>query len=585
MSPGTVRTQTRRHGRAKRSTSSCACGLVALALLGCGTTSRSKPGGSGAPDGGGEPGVATGGANASGGGGSSGTSTPAGGSGAAAIINLNGAPAYYRFVRLTNSQWAKSVQQVLNLAEPSELAATFVAPVRGLTAFENNELMLDVTQRGWADFQSAAEALAEQVTASDAALRAVYPDTDSAGFIQRVGRRAFRRPLSAEEQDDYGAIFATGAAMSGSKSEFAKGAALVIRALLQSPHFLYRSELGPTGQALDGYEAAAKLSLWLRDASPDEALLDHAEALTNAEALVETATAMLGQDEARQVMRQFHGEMLHFDRFAQLSKVGVPSYDPALNAEYEESSYLFFDDIFGRGGGVRDIFTSTRGFMGPGMATLYGLPSQASGFVAKELGAQRVGYFSQLPFLTLHGSNAQPETLHRGVSLALDVLCAVLGPSSPNIPPPPERRPGETNRQRIEELTAGCGGSCHAEIINPLGFAFEHFDGMGQYRDTETSDGQELPIDSSGAYGLGGKKVEFADHTELMSALATSQEAHLCYAKQLASFALQRDIVASDLPLLSELSGVSRASDGSIQKIMLDLIRSDSFRTHVGGAP
>ena len=80
-----------------------------------------------------------------------------------------------------------------------------------------------------------------------------------------------------------------------------------------------------------------------------------------------------------------------------------------------------------------------------------------------------------------------------------DVLCAQLGPPDANLPPIPPLEPGQTNRQRID-AHRGLRPSCHNEMINPLGFAFEHFDGMGQYRDTENGG---LAIDSSGSYTFG----------------------------------------------------------------------------------
>jgi hypothetical protein len=240
---------------------------------------------------------------------------------------------------------------------------------------------------------------------------------------------------------------------------------------------------------------------------------------------------------------------------------------------------LFFDNLFSQGLGVREMLTSSRGFMGPGMAQLYGLPSQGSSFVEQELGASRAGYFSQLPYLTLNANNSQPNSIHRGLTLALDVLCSRLGGPVVSLPPLAEHHEGQTNRQYIESLTAGCGASCHNEIINPLGYAFEHFDGMGQFRETEPGG---LPIDSSGSFTFTDGKVDFADNVELMTAMAQSQQTHLCYAKKLASFALQRDIVASDLPLLTELASVSDA--GSTQQVMVELVKSDAFRTH-GGAP
>ena len=86
---------------------------------------------------------------------------------------------------------------------------------------------------------------------------------------------------------------------------------------------------------------------------------------------------------------------------------------------------------------MKDILTSTSGFVGPGIAPLYGVAAPASGYVERDLGPQRVGYFSQLPFLTLHGLNAEQDTIHRGVSMNLDVLCAELGPPAAVIPPVP----------------------------------------------------------------------------------------------------------------------------------------------------
>jgi hypothetical protein len=103
---------------------------------------------------------------------------------------------------------------------------------------------------------------------------------------------------------------------------------------------------------------------------------------------------------------------------------------------------------------------------------------------------------------------------------------------------------------------------------------------MGQYRDTENGG---LQIDASGKYSFMSGAKSFANSGDLMRVMATESQAHLCYAKKLASFGLQRDIVAADMPLLQSLSSASMAAGGSIRKIILELVRSDAFRTHVGG--
>ncbi len=497
-------------------------------------------------------------------------------------IHLPGSPKYYRFIRLTSAQWARSVQDVLHLAAPSGLESTFEGVVAGTTDFTNNELLLDVSSRSWSDFQTASETLADQVTATDSAVANVYATTDAIDFIKTVGRRAYRRPLTDAEVATYKTLFDSGGSMSGTRSAFAKGAALVIRALLQSPYFLYRVELGANGALLDGYEVAAKLSLWLRNTTPSDALLDAASTLTTAEAVASITSAMLGEATATQMMRDFHRQYLHLDRFDTLSKLGVPSYSQALNAEYKESSYLFFDEIFSQNLGLTEILTSTRGFYGPGMAPFYGLSASGSGYVAGDLGAQRAGFFSQLPYLSLNAFNDEPDSIHRGVTVNLDILCAPLGPPAVVIPPVPPLEEGQTNRQRISELTAPCGQACHNAMINPIGFAFEHFDGMGQYRDTENGG---LPIDSSGSYYFSEGEKSFKDNVELMKVIASGEQAHLCYSKKLASFALGRDVIVNDMPLLKALAATSMATGGSLKQVMLELVRSDTFRTHVGGQP
>jgi hypothetical protein len=517
--------------------------------------------------------------NASGTAGAGGSSMPAPGS-----LDLSGAPKYYRVVRLTNPQWASAVQTVLNVSSGGA-EQSFESPVYGMTDFSNNEIVLGFDSRNWQDYQAASEALAAQVTASDTALAKVYSGTDPAGLISTLGRRAYRRPLTTAEQSTYMTLYNQGSSLMGTRSAFAKGASLVIRAMLQSPYFLFRTELGAKGAPLSSYEMAAKLSLWLRGTGPDDKTLDLAGGtgkLDTADGAAALATTMLGEPAASTVMRQFHGEWLHFDDYTTISKVGVSTYNTALNAEYLESSYRFFDDIFTQGLGVKDMLLSTKGFYGSGMATLYGVtPPAAGAYTQADLGSKRVGYFAQLPYLTLNGHNAEPSSILRGVTLNKDVVCATLGPPAPTIPPIPALQPGQTNRQRIDMLTGTCGQSCHNDMINPLGFAFEHFDGMGQWRDTENGG---LTIDASGSYTFAdGTTKSWTDEAGLMQVLAATPQTHTCFAKKLASFGLQRDVIASDMPLLSSLTSASMAAATSSEKQMIiQLVRSDAFRTHGG---
>jgi hypothetical protein len=527
---------------------------------------------------------ATGGTSGNGAGGSGGVGGAGADGGAAGKLNgrpiaLDESAIYTRVQRLTNSQWEHAVIDILRLSSPPNLSADLAPTISGTTDFTNNERVLFVDQPVVAAYEIAAEAAATLATGTPEALAALYSGTDATGFVQSFGRRAFRRRLTAEETAKYEEAFALGETIYG--AGFANGASFVIRAMLQAPAFLYRSELGPSGEPLTSHEIASKLSFWLLDTTPSDALLDaaDADALATVEALEALAREMLEQPEARAVMRDFHGQVHHLARYANVGKPGaVPAYDSSTNPELEEASYRFFDGVFSRGEGLAGIFTSTRAFVGPGLAPLYGIAPAPSELEERELGPNRPGYFLQVPFLMLNGFTRDPDTIHRGLALMFDVLCGDLPAPVDGIPPLPPLSMDQTNRERITEITAACG-DCHTVYIDPLGFAFEGFDGMGQERTTDN--GQ--PIDATGSYPFSEGTRDFSDAQELMSILARSEQAHTCYAKKLTGYALQRDVLEPDLPMLEALAAVSQAE--SIKETLVALAKDPAFRLRAEDPP
>lgn len=497
-------------------------------------------------------------------------------------VDMRGMPIYTRFNRLTNEQYENSARALLKLSEPTGVTDGFLHAVTGVTDFANNERVVIVNDTVWRDFQSAAEALAAKVTATDQALQAVVATTDVATFIKTFGRRAFRRELTAEEVTDYTAIHTTGTTFSGSQSAFTKGAALVIAAMFQSPHFLYRSEMADDGKPLSSYEIAAKLSFWLLDTTPSDALLDAAKsgAFDSVDNVAKKATELLEDPAAKTVMRRFHNELFKFDQLDNISKDNVPDYSESLNADFKEASYLFFDRIFGQGLGVKDILTSNVAFASAGMAKLYGATVTGSGMQQITMSPDRIGYYSQVPFLTLWGINADPDSIHRGVRINLDMLCAVPGSPGIELPPVPPIAENQTNRERYTSLTAGCGGACHNTIINPIGFAFENFDGVGRARTTDNG----KPVDTTASYPFAEGTKEFKSAPEMLQIIASGKQAHQCYAKRVAGYALQRDLVEADRPLVETLGKVSLEGNASVKAMMVALVKESAFRTHVGGA-
>jgi len=349
--------------------------------------------------------------------------------------------------------------------------------------------------------------------------------------------------------------------------------------MLQSPHFLYRIEMGDTGTPLSGFEMAAKLSLWLRDSTPTDQMLDAANAFTTAEGAATQAMQMFSDARASVVMRKFFGQLYKFALYDSIEKSDVTGYSAALNPEFKESSYLFFDQLFSEGLGVKEMLTSTTGFVGPGMAPLYGVTVQGTALKQMELPG-RVGYFAQVPFLALWARNNVPDSIHRGARINLDTLCADPGFPDAPLPDIPAAGPSETNRDVISNLTETCGRLCHGQIINPVGFAFENFDGLGRFRDTDN--GQ--PVNTAGTYPFAEGMLSFDGAPKLMELMAQGSQAHQCFSKKMASFALERDLIEADRPLVAALGEVSRGATGSLKQVMVALAKHDAFRTRVGGA-
>jgi hypothetical protein len=512
--------------------------------------------------------------------GGSGSGSGSGGGGEADPATFPpGTPIYSRFLRLTNSQWENSVKDVLKLSAPT--GQQLLHAVAGTTDFDNNERVVVVSNDNWSDFQTAAEAVTAKVTASDQALQAVVATTDSATFIKTFGRRAFRRELTPAELSAYTALFDQGPTYSGAQSAFTKGAALVISAMLQSPNFLYRMELGDDGKALSGYELAAKLSLWIRDTTPNDAMLDAAARGTfdSPDGALAQAKAMLDEPTATDSIRRMHTQLYKLELLDTITKDQVQGYSEGLKAELTTSATSFFDFIYSQNHGVAEILTTNVGFVGPLMAPLYGV-KVAGAAVQQVMLSDRAGWYSQVPYLTQWAINNDPDPIHRGVRINLDTLCLELGPPAAVLPSVPALEPNQSNRQRYEGLTNGCGGTCHNVYINPVGFAFEAFDGLGRHRTTDN--GQ--PVNTTGSYPFAGGTQSFDGASELMQLVASSGQAHQCWSKKMASYALERDVVDADRPVVEALGAVSQASGGSLKQVMLALVQSDAFRTRVGGA-
>jgi hypothetical protein len=420
-----------------------------------------------------------------------------------------------------------------------------------------------------------------------AALGRVSSASDAPGFIRDLGRRAFRRPLTPDEEQRYAVLFSSGATIFNSGDSFADGALLVIEAMLQSPHFLYRTELTANGMRLSGYELAAKLSFLLRNTTPDDALLTAAQngQLDTQDGLAALARQMLDEPSARQVLDRFHTELYGLDRYRSIDKDPTlfPAYSESLNATLQQADLLFFGRVFSSGFGLREILTSPVAYANQALAGFYGISAAGSELAEVTLDQGRPGFLTRLGFLAYNASLRDPDPIHRGVDINHRVLCADLAPPPGDIPPLPSSMPGQTNRERVTAHTGPgtCGASCHGQIINPLGFSLEGFDAMGQAR---TMDNGQL-VDTSGEYAFTDGLKSFANIRELTALLAESPQAHGCYAAMLGEFGMTRDMAGGDGEMVTSLQQSSMTQNTSLKNMLLALVSRTEFATAKGGAP
>jgi hypothetical protein len=499
-----------------------------------------------------------------------------------------------RFFRLTHAQWESTVQDLFGLPEPTGLSSEFRAdPFVGGFVFDNNALALEVDQALWSGYQRAAVEVAEMVTTDPALLAAIAPETaDEAtrarDFVTNFGLRAFRRPLTETEIQDHLAIFQGGQTLYEDTTGFAAGARLVLEAMLQSPHFLYRvedsEEVAGDVIPLDSWEIASRLSYFLWNTMPDAELLAAAAAdeLRDVDVVRAQALRLLESPRAQAVVERFHHQLLHVERFASAdpSEAFYPDVpaDLGMLAIAEHDRFLQHT-VFEQDGSWRDLLTSTETFVNDDLAKLYGLP----GVFGEELTlvdldpTERRGLFTQIGFLVANATSVNPDPIHRGVFLAKHIACHTIAAPPDNIPPIPAPDETQTNREAIVALTEVPGSectACHSQLINPFGFPFESYDSTGAFRTMDN----DKPVDPNASPVLSEGPVPVTSAVELAEALAGDAKVHECYTQHWLEFAMARPHSGTDAPLTERLAA-SSLEDLSVKELLVELAVSRPFLT------
>jgi mono/diheme cytochrome c family protein len=392
-------------------------------------------------------------------------------------------------------------------------------------------------------------------------------------FCRTFAERAFRRPLSDEEQRVY------------IEQQFAEApdaeAAVrrVVLLVLKSPRFLYR-EAG-MGQ-FDAYARAAWLSYGLWDSLPDAPLLEAAARgeLATREQIAAQTERMVADPRTKAKVREFLHQWLNLDRFHDVSKDAelFPGFDAALASDLRTSLDLFLQDaVWGESSDFRQLLLADSIFVNGRLAKFYGidLPEDAEFQRVPFEPERRAGVLTHPLLLTGFAYHSTSSPIHRGVFISRSVLGRFLKPPPEAVAPlAPDLHPDLTTRQRVEIQTQATScQTCHG-LINPLGFPLEHFDAVGRFR----SEDRGKPVDASGAYlSRTGERAQFNGARDLATYLAASDETHAAFVEQLFHSLLRQPVRAWGPEHLPNLKKSFVAHDFSVRRLLVVMLTDSAL--------
>lgn len=459
----------------------------------------------------------------------------------------------------------------------------------------------------------------------DCADRASLPDAEQErcawSSIERFAEAAWRRPLDAAERERIEQFWHANLA-AGPRDE---ALALTVAGILQAPAFHFRIERGgPEGEPTP-WELAARLSYFLWDSMPDDALFRAARAgaLSTRAEVERQARRMLDDPKARPAVVHFHNQWLGTDRVLRIAparrafgpRFGIaPALETARDDDVQwpaimgpvrhsmklETELFVEQTVFDGDGTFTALLTDHRGFVSDATAPIYGdgvtrladrpAVERQIEFVAASIGRkspltlhpaafprdERAGVLTHPSVLAVGAYAVQPGPILRGVHVLERLACLELGTpiqGAETALPPDSLAVESTNRERTAAATAPrtCAG-CHRRI-NPPGFAFEHYDALGAWRARDN--GQ--PVDASGALTLpGGETLTFSDGIDFVQQLAASDRVRDCYALHWTRYALG-DRIDEAAPGLAAIQQGFREDD-SIRELLISIAGSDLFR-------
>ena len=416
---------------------------------------------------------------------------------------------------------------------------------------------------------------------SGAQLDAISPcDVDSAGclttFTRDFARRAFRRDVSNADADRYLALADGEVGL----DEYRR----VMVGILNSPFFLYRTEMGDNenlaeGETteLTGYEIANMISYSLTGNPPSEALMESARngQLNSPSSLRAIVNEMVAEPEVAQRLHSFIRAWLLVDegQWAEVERndglcSGFDGAKDAIEGEFTQ----FLSQNATVNNTLADLFTGTLPAPNGALREFYLSNNDPEG-----VGPARQGIFSSGIFAARHAQFTIPSPTMRGVFMRERVLCGELGGTIPaNLPPLQDSGSNPnivTNRDsfKVHVEAGGDCVSCH-ELMDPLGFTMEHLDACGRYRSVDNG----APVDVTGEIVATSFDQPVNDLTDLSNVMANQRDVNECFATQAYQFYLGKPKEATPAALV-ELIADGIGTDGRLRDVIVQLLTHENI--------
>ena len=417
-----------------------------------------------------------------------------------------------------------------------------------------------------------------------------HPDEDDAcarQILTTLLRRAYRRPVTDADLDGPFALYRTARDADG----FEPGIEMALAAVLVSPEFLFRIERDPDGIAkgapyhLGDLELASRLSFFLWSSIPDDALLEAAERgeLTTPAGRERQVRRMLADPRSANLVTNFAAQWLHLRNLDSIAPDmrRFPDFDDNLRQAFRRETELLVESLIREDRSALDLVRANYTFVNERLAKHYGIPHVYGSrfrrltFDGTEGHAPRGGLLRHGSILLVTSYATRTSPVIRGKWILDNVLGVPPPPPPPNVPELEETGTGGAARSMRERLAAhranpACA-SCH-RLMDPVGFAFEHYDAVGRWRDDDGG----APIDASGTLFDGSR---FDGVAELEEALLARPELFVTtLTEKLLTFATGRGVTHDDAPAVRRILRETATEDYRFSALVLGIVDSLPFR-------